>query len=71
MTATAVGGRATVYVAMNADFLHPGHRKILAVARELGEVTVGLLNDAAIASYKRLPLMPRGQRLGEMGIRLG
>ena len=53
----------TVYVAMSADILHPGHINVLRVARELGEVTVGLLTDEAIASYKRLPYMSYEQRL--------
>jgi phosphoenolpyruvate phosphomutase len=35
---------------------------IIAKARELGEVTIGLLTDAAIASYKRLPYMTYEQR---------
>jgi len=56
--------RPTVYVAMSADILHPGHINVLRVARELGEVTIGLLTDAAIASYKRLPYMSYEQRLG-------
>ncbi len=46
-----------VYVGMSADLVHPGHLNILRKAAELGEVTVGLLTDAAIASYKRLPYM--------------
>ena len=44
-----------VYVGMSADILHPGHMNILHEARKFGEVTVGLLTDPAIASYKRLP----------------
>ena len=52
----------TVYVAMSADLLHPGHLNILRCANELGDVTVGLLTDRAIASYKRLPYMPYEQR---------
>lgn len=52
----------TVYVAMSADLLHPGHMNILKTARELGEVTVGLLTDEAIASYKRLPFLSFAQR---------
>ena len=52
----------TVYVAMSADLIHPGHMNILKVARDLGEVTVGLLTDEAIASYKRLPSMSYEQR---------
>lgn len=52
----------TVYVGMSADLIHPGHLNVLARARELGEVTVGLLTDQAIASYKRLPYMTFEQR---------
>lgn len=52
----------TVYVAMSADLIHPGHMNILKIARELGDVTVGLLTDKAIASYKRLPFMTYEQR---------
>jgi phosphoenolpyruvate phosphomutase / 2-hydroxyethylphosphonate cytidylyltransferase len=54
--------RATVYVGMSADLIHPGHINILERAAELGDVTVGLLTDAAIASYKRLPHMTFEQR---------
>jgi phosphoenolpyruvate phosphomutase len=54
--------RKTVYVPMVADFLHPGHLNILRVASELGEVTVGLFTDQAVASYKRLPFMNYEQR---------
>ncbi len=51
-----------VYVAMSADLIHPGHINILRIAAEYGEVTVGLLTDAAIARYKRLPYMSYEQR---------
>jgi len=51
-----------VYVGMSADLIHPGHLNIIHVARELGEVTIGLLTDEAIASYKRLPVMTYEQR---------
>ena len=51
-----------VYVGMSADLVHPGHMNILKVAATLGEVTVGLLTDKAIASYKRLPYMTYEQR---------
>ena len=52
----------TVYVAMSADLIHPGHLNIIKVASEYGEVTVGVLTDQAIASYKRLPYMDFEQR---------
>ena len=51
-----------VYVGMSADLVHPGHINILKEAAKLGEVTVGLLTDKAIASYKRLPYMTYKQR---------
>jgi cytidyltransferase-like protein len=47
----------TVYLGMSADVLHPGHLNIINTAANLGAVTVGVLTDEAIASYKRLPFM--------------
>lgn len=52
-----------VYVGMSADLIHPGHLNIIKHASSLGEVTVGLLTDAAIASYKRVPYLTFEQRL--------
>jgi len=51
-----------VYVAMSADLIHPGHLNIIKKASTLGEVTIGLLTDEAIASYKRLPYLEFDQR---------
>ena len=51
-----------VYVAMSADLIHPGHLNVIAKASELGRVTVGVLTDEAIASYKRLPYLNYEQR---------
>ena len=51
-----------VYVGMSADLIHPGHLNIINEAVKLGEVTIGLLTDQAIASYKRLPFMTYEQR---------
>jgi cytidyltransferase-like protein len=51
-----------VYVALSADLLPPGHLTVLKTAAELGDVTIGLLTDEAIASYKRLPYMTYEQR---------
>lgn len=58
MTKTA----KSVYVGMSADLVHPGHLNVIHKAAELGEVTIGLLTDSAIASYKRLPYMSFDQR---------
>jgi len=54
--------RKKVYVGMSADLVHPGHLNVLSEAAQLGEVTVGVLTDSAIASYKRLPYMTFEQR---------
>jgi phosphoenolpyruvate phosphomutase len=51
-----------VYVGMSADLIHPGHLNIISEARKLGDVTIGLLTDKAIASYKRLPFLNYDQR---------
>ncbi len=47
---------------MSADMIHPGHLNIINEAAKLGRVTVGVLTDAAIASYKRLPYLTYEQR---------
>ncbi|CAN7408280.1 phosphoenolpyruvate mutase [Phenylobacterium sp. LjRoot219] len=49
--------RPTVYIGMTADILHHGHTNIIAHARQFGDVTIGLLTDAAVAGHKRLPLL--------------
>jgi phosphoenolpyruvate phosphomutase / 2-hydroxyethylphosphonate cytidylyltransferase len=54
--------KKTVYLGMSADLIHPGHLNIIAKAASLGSVTVGLLTDSAIASYKRVPFMNYEQR---------
>ena len=51
-----------VYVGLSADILHEGHINILKTANRLGDVTVGLLTDSAIASYKNIPTLNYKQR---------
>lgn len=51
-----------VYLAMSADIIHHGHINIINEARKLGEVTVGVITDEAVASYKRCPLLPYEKR---------
>jgi phosphoenolpyruvate phosphomutase len=43
---------------MSADILHIGHLNIIKEAAKYGNLTVGVLTDKAIASYKRLPYLP-------------
>lgn len=54
--------RPVVYAALSADLLHHGHLNIIKIARELGDLTIGLLTDSAIASFKRLPYLTYEQR---------
>ncbi|MBN4049055.1 phosphoenolpyruvate mutase [archaeon AH-315-M20] len=51
-----------VYLSMSTDIVHHGHINVIETARKLGEVTVGLLTDDAIAGYKRVPLLSYEQR---------
>ena len=51
-----------VYIAMAADILHEGHINILKIANKLGVVTVGLLTDKAISTYKKFPFLNYRQR---------
>ena len=46
-----------VYVGLSADIIHEGHINILKTAKKYGDVTVGLLTDEAIASYKNIPYL--------------
>jgi phosphoenolpyruvate phosphomutase len=52
----------TVYVGLAADILHKGHLNILKLASKYGKVTVGLLTDEAIATYKQIPLLTYNER---------
>ncbi len=46
------------YVAIAADFIHEGHLNVIKYAANMGVLTVGVLTDSAVASYRRLPYMP-------------
>ena len=47
----------TVYICFSTDVIHGGHINIIEKAAQLGAVTVGILSDEAIASYKRFPIL--------------
>lgn len=51
-----------VYVGMGTDIIHHGHINIIEKARELGEVTVGLLSDEAVTKYSRMPFLEYEER---------
>ncbi|MBR4099989.1 MAG: phosphoenolpyruvate mutase [Clostridia bacterium] len=54
--------RTTVYMCFSSDFIHNGHIEIIKKAAELGTLTIGVLSDEAVASYKRFPLVPFSER---------
>jgi len=43
----------SVFLTMCADGFHHGHINILEKAKKYGNITVGLMTDSAIASYKK------------------
>ena len=51
-----------VYITLSADILHEGHLNILRIGSSYGKVTVGLLTDKAICSYKRIPHLDFDER---------
>lgn len=55
--------KKSVYIGMSADILHSGHINIINHGANLGRVTIGLLTNEAIESYKRKPYMDYDQRL--------
>ena len=52
----------TVYMCFSTDMIHSGHIAIIRRAEKLGRLIVGVLSDEAVASYKRFPLLPFGER---------
>lgn len=52
-----------VYICFSTDIIHSGHLQILKRAAALGELTVGVLTDEVIATYKRYPLIPLEERV--------
>lgn len=52
----------TVYMCFSADIIHGGHIAIIKKAQKLGRLIIGVLSDDAVASYKRMPLVPESER---------
>lgn len=52
----------TVYMCFSTDMIHSGHIAIIKKAAALGKLTIGVLSDEAVASYKRFPLLPFEER---------
>jgi phosphoenolpyruvate phosphomutase len=52
----------SVYMCFSADLIHSGHIAIIKKATKLGRLTVGVLSDEAVASYKAYPFVPFEER---------
>lgn len=52
----------TVYMCFASDIIHGGHIAIIKKAQKLGKLMIGVLSDEAVASYKRMPLVPESER---------
>ena len=52
----------TVYMCFSSDIIHGGHIAIIKKAQRLGKLIIGVLSDEAVASYKRMPLVPASER---------
>jgi phosphoenolpyruvate mutase len=53
----------TVYMSFSSDILHSGHLAIIKKASRLGKLTIGVLSDEAVASYRRYPMVPFEERM--------
>lgn len=51
-----------VFLSVGAEFIHGGHISIIEKAAELGELTVGVLSDEAIMSYRGFPILTFEER---------
>lgn len=58
-----MGDKKTVFMSMSTDILHGGHINIINKAAELGELTIGVLSDEVVSSYKRYPLLSCEERM--------
>ena len=56
-----------VYISFSTDIIHSGHIEIINKAAQLGELTVGVLTDRIVATYKRFPLMDTKDRMTVVG----
>ena len=51
-----------VYTCFCTDVIHEGHLNILREANKYGEVTVGILSDAAMIKFNRFPTVTIDER---------
>ena len=49
--------KKSVYMCFSTDVIHGGHINIINKAAKLGRLTIGILTDEVIASFKRFPIL--------------
>ena len=52
----------SVYMCFSTDMVHGGHIEIIKKAEMLGDLTIGVMSDEAVSSFKRYPLIPFEER---------
>lgn len=52
----------TVYMSFSTDVIHGGHISIIKKAASLGKLTIGVLTDEVVASFKRFPVLMYKER---------
>jgi phosphoenolpyruvate mutase len=55
--------KKTVYMCFSTDVIHGGHTEIIKKASALGELTIGVLTDEVVASYRRFPVLRYEERV--------
>ena len=50
-------------MSLSTDGIHGGHIRMIENAASLGELTIGVLSDQVVASYKRYPLLSCKERM--------
>lgn len=53
----------SVYMSFSTDVIHGGHIAIIKKAAQLGELTIGMLTDEVVASYRRFPILKYEERV--------
>lgn len=53
----------TVYMCFSTDILHGGHTEIIRKAAQHGQLIIGMLTDAVVASYRRFPVLRYEERV--------
>ncbi len=54
--------KKTVYMCFSTDVIHSAHISMIRRAENYGRIIIGVLSDEAVASYKRLPILPFEER---------